>query len=64
VENADCGIAASAHLGIRDEKKQISFEIQREALIFPTRARAPAQNFVLGWLAGLQTLDFFGESQN
>jgi hypothetical protein len=58
VENFDCGIAASAHPGIRGKKNQISFEIQREDLFFPTRARAQAQNHVLDWLAWLEAFGF------
>jgi hypothetical protein len=64
VENSDCGIAASAHVGERDEKIQYGLEIYREFPFFSVRAPMQARNWVLAWLAGLENLNFIAEWQN
>jgi hypothetical protein len=64
VENSDCGIAASAHVGERDEKIHFGIEIQREFPFFSVCAPIQARNWVLDWLAGPEISDFIGELQN
>jgi hypothetical protein len=63
MEISDCGIAASADNFDRGEKIWYGVEISREFRFFSTYTRSRESNQVLILLAGLETSDFYCQTE-